>query len=309
LRPTLGAGYGEVATLKGLRIVLGTQPFQGCDAAQPLPRVGREKRGQPWALLRNPFGVGNPCKDQGGHCHHNSEKAGQLAASVGFTLIEVIVAFTILGLLALTLFMAFRLSVNSYQKGQERMEKEAQKRVLEDQIKRQLGSLYPLRPAISIANLQQTGMDPAEAMAFAQIPLFHGSAETMTFITVAPLMLHENPGLTVVRYGLAQDEWGTHYLGAMEARYLGPDSFTFMVNRPEGKPLPLIEPVRDLSFEYYGYDSRSQTYDWYPEWDTNELRATPSAVRIHADQKTIIVAINATYTGPGTPMGGGGLIP
>ena len=163
-----------------------------------------------------------------------------------------------------------------------------------------------MRPAVSLTNLQQSGMDTTQALAFAQTPLVLRDTVTMTFITVAPLMLQGNPGLTVVRYGLAQDEHGIHYLGAMENRYLGVDSFTFMVREARGKPLPLIEPVRDLSFEYYGYDSQRQTYSWYPTWDTELLRSTPSAVKIHADERTIVVPINAYYSGPSMPMGGGG---
>jgi prepilin-type N-terminal cleavage/methylation domain-containing protein len=229
-----------------------------------------------------------------------------IRGSAGFTLIEVVVAFTIMALLTAALFVSFRLAVNSYRTGQERMESEAYKRALEDQIKRQIGSLFPLRPALSFASLQRQGGDTAEALALSQIPLFHGDPMSMTFITVAPLLLHENPGLTVVRYGLAEDEYGTSYLGAMEARFLGFDSFARMIDIPRGKPLPLIHPVRQLRFEYYGYDLQMQDFAWFAGWNAEQRRATPTAVRIHADDRTITVRINASFNSmPFAGMAGG----
>jgi len=70
----------------------------------------------------------------------------QLSASRGFTLLEVIIAFTILGLMSGIIFSSFRMSLNSYEKSQERLDVEARKRVLQDLIKRQIGSLFPVRP-------------------------------------------------------------------------------------------------------------------------------------------------------------------
>ena len=65
LRPTLGGRLASCPTLKGLRIGHGTQPLQGWCCRSRIPRVGRKTRGQPWALLRNPFGVRNAYKEPG----------------------------------------------------------------------------------------------------------------------------------------------------------------------------------------------------------------------------------------------------
>lgn len=228
----------------------------------------------------------------------------------GFTLLELMVAFTIMAMITLALFFSFRMALNSYQKGQDRITEEAYNRVLEDQIKRQIGSLFPLRPAMSLTGLQQQQQAaPGQNMLMlSQIPLFFGTSQSVTFITVAPLLLLENPGLTVVRYGWAEDEQGKRYLGAMETRYLGFESFTQMTDRPRGKPLPLVKNVEDLRFEYYGYDQQSQAYNWYDSWNASETLAVPQAIRIHADKKVITVPINAIFNNQTmAPIGGGGV--
>ncbi|MDA2938884.1 GspJ family type II secretion system protein [Acidobacteria bacterium AH-259-A15] len=222
----------------------------------------------------------------------------QLSAAGGFSLLELIIAFTILGLMAGVIFSSFRLALNSYEKGQERLETEARKRVLEDQIKRQIGSLYPVRPSGSFLESQEVDAQAQQPAAIlSQVPLFYGTPDSVTFVTVAPLMLQENPGLTIVRYGLAQDEWGNHYLGGMETRYMGLDSFTFMVNAPRGKPLALVESVENLEFQYYGYDSQSQSYQWLNSWIGDEMRSVPEAIRIDYDENHLLVSINASFYG------------
>ena len=224
----------------------------------------------------------------------------------GFTLLELIIALTILGLMAGLLFSSLRLVMNSYVRSQERLEEEARKRVLQDQIKRQIGSLFPLRPTGSFLNPQGIGFAAPAAqpgLQLPQVPLFDGTSESITFITVAPLMLLKNPGLTVVRYGLAQDEAGDQYLGAMETRFMGLDSFNFMLGAPEGKPLPLIEKLSRLQFEYYGYDPMTQSYEWFDSWRGEETMAVPNAISIYWDNHHMIVPVNATFLG-GTPTSG-----
>ena len=226
----------------------------------------------------------------------NVERAGRRPAA-GFTLLELIIAFSILGLMASVVFSSFRLGLNSYEKSQERLEFEARRRVLQDLIKRQIGSLYPVRPSASFIDLQEAEAQGTELPAFSRIPLFYGTPDSVTFATVAPLMLQENPGLTIVRYGLSRDEVGDSFLGAVEARYMGLGSFTAMVNSPRGDPLPLIEQVEDLEFLYYGYDPQSESYEWTSYWIGEEKLAVPQAVKISYGENHLITPINASFIG------------
>ena len=210
----------------------------------------------------------------------------------GFTLMEMVVAFTILGLVAGIVFSSFRLALSSYQKSQIRLEEEAAERILGDQVKRQVASLYPLRP---VARPDGAGRGQMEPPIRFQTPLFFGTPDSVTFITVAPLIMHETPGLTVVRYGLAEDEFGDPYMGSMETQFVGLDSFNSMVRIPGGKPLPLIRGIDQLEFQYYGYDSRQKRFGWFPEWLGEEMQSVPRAIRIVHNRGEVFASVNASF--------------
>ena len=229
----------------------------------------------------------------------------------GFTLLEFVVAATILALMAAVMLSGFRLALNSYQRSQERIDEDSRRRILEDLVRRQVGSLFPLAPTAGFAQggteAELTGqiVDPntgIPAAAQSQIPLFYGTDESMVFITVAPLSLQEHPGLAVVRYGLAEDELGRRYFGQLERRFSGLDSFQEMVDIPPGKPYPLVENVESLRFEYYGWDASTEAFQWYDEWRGDETFSVPSAIRITAGDKEFVVAVNASFFG-GTGRG------
>ncbi|HSR52702.1 MAG TPA: prepilin-type N-terminal cleavage/methylation domain-containing protein [Acidobacteriota bacterium] len=223
--------------------------------------------------------------------HHHHQR--------GFTLLEVIVAFTILVLIATVMYSGLRVASDTYSKAQERLEKSARQRVLLDYLKRQLGSLFPLRPTQNFLPQEGQDYDPADdPNLLAQAPLFHGTSRTLTFITVAPFRHLRNPGLTVVTYGRAEDEWGNEYLGAMESRFMGLESFNYMADIPEGKPLSIIDNVEDVRFSYYGFDEELQANDWFDEWMGDLMGSVPSAVRIdYGENQYVVVPVNATSLG------------
>ncbi len=223
----------------------------------------------------------------------------------GFTILEFLIAFAILGLMGVIMFSTFRLSLNSYHKSQEQIDQKARQRTLEDLIRRQIGSLFPLRPVAGFRFDQQLAQSSsATALRQAQLsslsrsltsppPLFYGTADSVTFVTLAPLNLLENAGLTVVRYGLAEDELGRGYLGAMEMRFIGQQSFDTMAAIPPGKPLTMVDNVETVGFEYYGPDSEGLSWDWYDQWDSAEVGSVPNAIRVRFNDETLCVPINA----------------
>jgi len=223
-----------------------------------------------------------------------ANRTAEAAAERGFTLLEVLVTLMLLSLLAAAVFASFRTSLNSYERSQDRVEDEARRRTLQDYLKRQVGSLYPVRPSGS--SIEAEGAEEEGGGAFSQVPLFYGDVGSVVFATVAPLTLLENPGLTVVRYGLSQDLDGTYFLGAVENRYTGQESFTAMVQAPEGSPIPLVEQVSTLSFQYYGYDQQSESYLWFDTWMSEETGSVPRAIRINFDDQHLTVPVNASQT-------------
>jgi len=234
-------------------------------------------------------------------------KEVRLRGSAGFTLLEVIVALTILGLVAGMVFAGLRMALNSYEASQSRLEDAARERVLLDHLKRQVGSLFPLTPTAAFAADSQDQLVPvdlADQMLASQAPLFYGDSDSVTFITVAPLVLTESPGLTVVRYGLAQNEFGVFYLGAMETRYTGRGVFLTMADLPSGKPLPLIYDIRELQFEYYGYDWEIDSFHWFDFWNGEEMGRVPNAIKITFDTDYVLVPVNANFSVGLTGQGG-----
>ncbi len=244
-----------------------------------------------------------------------SDADARVCATAGFTLLELLVSFAIVGIVAALLYTSLDIATNSYAKGQKRMEEQARQRVLVDYMRRQLGSLAPVVPRGDFAGSEEedvlTGASSNSVLNNLQVlqrqqltqrtPLFEGTGSMLTFVTLAPLRHKQNPGLTVVTYGRAEDEYGNEYLGAMEMRYSGIDSFNFMASLPRGKPLPIVEGITDVKFSYYGLDSETGAYDWFDEWSGELMSGVPTALRIEFQDRWIAMSINAT-----TPTGGFG---
>lgn len=216
----------------------------------------------------------------------------------GFTLIEVLVAIAILGLVAGMILSSFRMGLNSYKIGQERIEAIERDRVITEMIRTQISSIYPARPrggflasltGTSASTVGQAGEIATSANAFFGIPnannqfqagppLFSGGPNSITFVTLAPLDFRKGRGMAVVTYMLAVDNSGQ--LVAYETMYRGLEDYEAQVVSPQGKPVVLFDNVSELLLQYFGPVDETGDYRWTDQWDGQERQTMPTALSL-----------------------------
>lgn len=171
----------------------------------------------------------------------------------GFTLLELLIAMSLLGFILALLFAGMRLGARSWDAGEARVEKSAHLSALQVFLRRELSQAIPYKwkkkPDMNLAFIGQPG-----------------------FIRmVAPLSVRSGPGgLFQIGLDLARNEEGP---GQLVMRTAMPD-----VNSVDFNPLALAEPivlaeqVEELSFAYFGADSKDSPPYWQEQWGIRDTQ-------------------------------------
>jgi general secretion pathway protein J len=173
----------------------------------------------------------------------------------GFTLLELIISITLLGIIVLVVMGATRLGFRSVDSGERKVE-----------------SLERLRTSLSII----------ESQIQSEIPLtyddegsrkyyFKGSRESMQFSTNSSL-LNGQRGYVLASYRVAADVDGK------QALYLSENSIG-MENRTETR---LLEGFDELYFEYFYTPPATEEGTWVAEWSDDATM--PEKVSVHMVQ-------------------------
>lgn len=195
--------------------------------------------------------------------------AGHRTSDEGFTLIEIVVAVTLVAMMAVSLWAVFRISVRSWRQGTEFMDTNQRHRTILDLVKKQMASVCGvLVPA-----------DPALGMGAGVHPVFAGAESSVQFISLNSLRFQENPGLTMVSYDVVEDRRGDYSLVEREERYLGPDSsLESTANGAEAKTTTIFENLTSFMFEYFDPGTRERPAQWVKDWDAVETGTLPAAI-------------------------------
>lgn len=185
------------------------------------------------------------------HCGPNRRQ-------VGFTLLELVVAITLMGLVLVLLYSGMRLGLNGWDSGEQRAETTDRLRLAQEVLRRQLAQSM---------TVYQTG-DQRE-----RIAVFSGQPNEIEF--VAPMLVQLGQGgLYRVRVGAGNGRlW-------MRWRPYWPDD-------PDAGPEQesvLLEGVSGLEWSYFGSDrsnggEQSEPPHWRSEWTNPERR--PLLVRLN----------------------------
>jgi general secretion pathway protein J len=175
----------------------------------------------------------------------------------GFTLLELIVALTILGLISLELFGSLRFGATAWRRGQVSESNLEAIDLAESTLRQFLAGIYPM----------YSTDDPA-----APHLLFEGSTNRLSFLAAAPQALG---GAGLARFTLAIEPGATGLrvtLAAVPELALNEDSGL--------TPSLVVDGLERAALAYWGADDASSPPAWHDSW--SNARALPSLVRIQA---------------------------
>lgn len=178
-------------------------------------------------------------------------------SSAGFTLMELLVSMTLMGLVALAILFGFRIGINAWAKGGASLERFRATQAAFDLVSRQIGSM---KAHYSRQRLKET---PVELL------LFQAAPKGMRFVSTFSLRSRSSGGLWLVEYFVTQKEAGKAGLWLNELPLPTDSALAESVlsnielsegNRPVARfpgfrstpdSLPLVEDAQEIQFQYF----------------------------------------------------------
>ncbi|MCJ7642391.1 MAG: prepilin-type N-terminal cleavage/methylation domain-containing protein [Desulfobacterales bacterium] len=190
-------------------------------------------------------------------------------ASPGFTLLELIVAFTMLSLILVMILGALRLGSAAWEKGEAYSEKYQKMRMVSTLLSQQVKSAFPYKIKATKAE--------SDYLAYL------GSRDSLRFVSTFSVKAKRSEGLVFVIYRVEERGPSGKMLTLYEQRVLNKD---FLEETPEEeKFFPLLEGLSDFGFEYFQGGEEEEDGEWVESWDGKDKMELPLQVRMTATWK------------------------
>ena len=197
----------------------------------------------------------------------------------GFTLVEVVIALTIMATLLVVLFASLRVGLAAWQRGDERSQALERARSVNQVVTQTLAGTYPYQAAAS-------GREPARL-------LFEGEPERVAFATTVPPLPSVDPvAFTAVTLTVTTDAGG----GLAVTQKVLPNDKAF---DKDLRPLFVDGAVTRIRFRYL----KEAKGEWTDHWDAALEKALPVSIEVtltivqggHAvEQPPLIVSMPVT---------------
>jgi general secretion pathway protein J len=176
--------------------------------------------------------------------------------SAGFTLLELLIAMSLLGLVFAALTGGLRFGTQAWQSSAERLSQNDELRLVYRTLRRQITT--SLNAPGSLVSDQQKGS-------------FEGLRDSLSFVGSAPAQAMA-PGLFLLKLVLVPDEIGQ----ALALRW---ERLEKAARQPDSDNIePLLRGLRSIQYSYFGAPEGDDTARWLNEWRDNEQ--LPILVRI-----------------------------
>lgn len=179
----------------------------------------------------------------------------------GFTLLELLISLTILSLITLLVFGAFRIGIRAWEKGERNIDGRQRERIVLDLIKRQLASI------------------PVDTVKGEKALALKGDSKSVEFVSDIHLVPGDKFGMVYVKYRVEEGGDSGEILSFSEKNVvmmMGKDA-----DMDDSDDL-FIELLRGagMVFEYLKNYTDEETPQWQESWNSEDDPGFPVAVRI-----------------------------
>lgn len=169
--------------------------------------------------------------------------------AAGFTLIEMVVAMTILGTMLMLLYSGLSFALRSWDASDVNGRRTMDRRIGENFLRREIAELFPMR-----------WKDPVTLKV-----AFEGDAKHMRFVSARPAGLAMG-GLSLVSVDVADDAKNRRARNLVMRRAMPDDEAKDFGPLEKAEPSVLIEDVDSVEFAYFGSENDFAEPKWMDDW-------------------------------------------
>ncbi len=185
--------------------------------------------------------------------------------SAGFTLVEVIITLTLLGLILLIISGAFRLGLSAWDRGEETREAYQRQRTVTQLVTRQIKSAVPYKI--------KTQKAEGDYLAF------EGKGNGLKFVSTLSLRATRPEGFVFAIYEFKTGGQEGGRLVVYEKKVVNKD---FFEEGPKDEGVSVLEGLSDVRFEYFREEDKEKTRPeaWVTEWNAKDEKELPKAMKM-----------------------------
>ena len=168
----------------------------------------------------------------------------------GFTLIEIIVVFTLLGMIMVLVFSGIDSGRNAVQKGEKKITAINEIRVVHNLLRKQLSRMMPM------------GFGEDEE---GQLVVFEGSEESVVYVSPMPGYLgNGGPHIQKVEIVSGNNGLELHFSHTLLSNNMDEQE---ELNFESEEPIILLENMQSARFSFIGLDEEGLPTEWENEWE------------------------------------------
>lgn len=191
-----------------------------------------------------------------------------LQCKKGFTLIELIVSFSILSLITIIVLGALRLGYRFWDKGEQVALEAQEQRMVWSSLRHQIFSIYPFHVR-------------RENKKFL---LFDGQRDKLAFVSLFSYYLQDKGGLRYCRYKIEEDKQADSFLlKVFETRAVNADLGKLDITDKRFRVL--VRGLPSFEFEYADQDETDESFEWFTSWKSKERKKLPAKIRFVFKEK------------------------